>query len=364
MKFELILDDLLTIPRVLLNFLKYYMSTEGQEKLESIRKDCRDPKIKRILIIGHAYNYFASLIPFIYLNSRFFSNVEKNQDSTEKICVLYEIDEFNSYYNNLQDNQDTIFIFVASLGNSIQIRQGLKKLLDAKVDPSQIWGVSDYEESFLGVNSHHFLNLQYGSEKIMGSKSYINAILLLYLIGRSIVDKEAIESNKEEEIRQLIFEIKFYTQDWENHTQNLINFLGNDIDNLFFLSKGASLSSAYQTSLNFKAITQTFCVALSIGSFLHGPIRIVDENFRCVLIIGDNINLKETNLLINKITQERDGKIILLNNSRNLSSTGRSNKNIFVFEHTTENPYLAPIFEIIVLQYLILQIAKNRGLVS
>lgn len=364
MKFELILDDLLTIPKVLLNFLKYYLSTEGQEKLESLRRDCKDPKIKRILIIGHAYNYFASLIPFRYLNSRYFSRVEENQDSTEKICVLYEIDEFNSYYNNLQDTQDTIFIFVASLGNSIQIRQGLKKLLTAKVDTSHIWGVSDYEESFLGVNSHHFLNLKYGTEKIMGTKSYINAILLLYLIGRTIMDKEAIPSKREEDIRKLIFEIKFYNQDWENHTQNLMNFLGENIDNLFFLSKGASLSSAYQTSLNFKAITQIFCVALSIGSFLHGPIRIVDKNFRCVLIIGDETNLKETNLLINKITQEKNGKIILLNNSRKLSSIGRSNKNIFVFEHTTENMYLAPIFEIIVLQYLIIQIAKNRGVMN
>ncbi|KKM07154.1 hypothetical protein LCGC14_1736800, partial [marine sediment metagenome] len=143
---------------------------------------------------------------------------------------------------------------------------------------------------------------------------------------------------------------------------NLTDFLGEKLDNLFFISKGASLSSAYQASLNFKAITQTFCVALSMGVFQHGPIRIVDESFRGVLIIGDETSMKESTNLIEEITNNRGGKLILLNNSRKISSIGSSNNNIFVFEHTTENINIAPIFEIIVLQYLFLQIAKTRGL--
>ncbi len=362
MKFDLILDDLLSIPKALLDCLKYYLSEEGKEKLDAIRRDIQEPKIRRIIFIGHVYNYFASMIPLRYLNSHYYSRMEKHQDSTEKSCIIYEIDEFNSYFNPLHNLDDTIFIFITSSGNSNQIREGFKKLLDARIDTHHIWGISDYEESYLGAKSHHFLPLKYGTERILGTKSYVNAILLLYFIGRSIMNKEAIPSNRQEEIRQLIFEIKFYSQDWESHTQNLINFLGENIDNLFFISKGPSLSSAYQASLNFKAITQTFCVALSISLFLHGAIRVVDPSFRCVLIIGDEISMKQTTRLIEKITNERGGKVILLNNSRKLSSIGRSNKNVFVFEHTTENINIAPIFEIIVLQYLILQIAKVRGL--
>ena len=125
---------------------------------------------------------------------------------------------------------------------------------------------------------------------------------------------------------------------------------------MFFISKGASLSSAYQGSLNFKAYTRTFCVAISSGLFIHGPFLIVDETFRCILILGER--------LIDLITKKGSGKMILLNNSRRISSVGRSNKNIFVFEHTTENTYLAPIFEIIVLQFLIFQIAKLQGVIE
>ncbi len=362
MKFDLILDDLLSIPKALLTCLRYYLSEDGRNKLETIKSYIQESKIKRIIFVGHAYNYFASIIPLRYLNSHYFSRMEEHQGSTEITCVIHEIDEFNSYYNPLRNLEDTIFIFITSSGNSNQIREGLKKLFDANVDPQRIWGISDYEESYLGMKSHYFLPLKFGTEKIMGTKSYVNAILLFYLVCRSAMNKEAIPSKREEDIRQLIFEIKFYNQDWENHTKNLTDFLGEKLDNLFFISKGASLSSAYQASLNFKAITQTFCVALSMGAFQHGPIRIVDESFRGVLIIGDETSMKESTNLIEEITNYRGGKLILLNNSRKISSIGRSNNNIFVFEHTTENINIAPIFEIIVLQYLFLQIAKTRGL--
>lgn len=364
MNFDSILEDFLNIPKALLECLKYYLSTEGIEKLESIRKAAQDPHVKRIMIIGSSYNYFASFIPFRYLNSRYHSKSKESEDLTEKICIIYEVDEFLSDYNPLQDTGDSIFIFVSSSGDSIQIQEGINKLFDSNVDPKHIWGVSEEVESYLSLKSYHFLPIKFGTEEAIGTKSYVNAILVLYLIGRCIVNKEAIPPKREEEIRQLIAEIKFYGHDWESHTKSLVAFLGEDNNNLFFISKGASLSSAYQGSLNFKAYTRTFCVAISSGLFMHGPILIVDEVFRCILILGDETSVDETERLIDLITKKGNGKMILLNNSRRFSSVGRANKNIFVFEHTTENTYLAPIFEIIVLQFLIFQIAKLQGVIE
>lgn len=364
MNFDSILNDFLNIPKALLECLKYYLSSEGTEKLESIRKDVQALHIKRIMIIGSSYNYFASFIPFRYLNSRYHSKSKNNEELTEKICVIYEIGEFLSDFNPLQDTGDSIFIFVSSSGDSIQIQKGIKKLLDSNINSKHIWGVSEETESYLSLNSYHFLPIKFGIEEAIGTKSYVNAILILYLIGRCIVNKEAIPTRREEEIRQLIAEIKFYGQDWESHTKNLVAFLGYDINNLFFISKGASLSSAYQGSLNFKAYTRGFCVAISSGLFMHGPFLIVDETFRCILILGDETSIDETKRLVDLITKKGRGKMILLNNSRKLSSVGRSNKNVFVFEHTTENTYLAPIFEIIFLQFLIFQIAKHQGVIE
>ncbi len=55
MKFDLILDDLLSIPKALLNCLRYYLSEEGRNKLEEIKRYIQESKIKRIVFIGHAY---------------------------------------------------------------------------------------------------------------------------------------------------------------------------------------------------------------------------------------------------------------------------------------------------------------------
>ena len=179
------------------------------------------------------------------------------------------------------------------------------------------------------------------------------------------MEEAPIPHNVEDDIRQLIFEIKFYGQDWDYHVSSLNDFLGTDYNFLYFISKGASLSTAYQAALISKTNIRIFAEGINIGLFLHGPFQIVDENFRCILIIGDETNFDDTVRLIKLVSSQLgSGKVILINNSRQLSSLGRANENVWVFEHTTTNTYLAPIFEIIVLQFLVLDQALRRGVIE
>ena len=179
------------------------------------------------------------------------------------------------------------------------------------------------------------------------------------------MEEAPIPHNVEDDIRQLIFEIKFYGQDWDYHVSSLNDFLGTDYKFLYFISKGASLSTAYQAALISKTNIRIFAEGINIGLFLHGPFQIVDENFRCILIIGDETNFDDTVRLIKLVSSQLgSGKVILINNSRQLSSLGRANENVWVFEHTTTNTYLAPIFEIIVLQFLVLDQALRRGVIE
>ncbi len=365
MNFDSVLNNLLGIPKTLLSCLRYYLSPEGEKKLSEARMIGRSNEIKRVMLIGHSYNYFASMIPFRYLNSRYESQNLIKTTLNKKVCVIVEIDEFLSYLNPKQFEIGTLFIFVSKSGESVQVIEGIKKLQDFGINKERIWGVSNSSESFLANNCSLFFPTNSGEEKIIGTKAYINTILVLYLIARTLIDKEALPPNREDEIRQLIFEIKFYGQDWEEHTRNITEFLGVDFKYLYFISKGASLSTVYQGAQNCKAFARTFGEGISMGLFLHGPFQIVDDSFRCVFVAGDERNLDDVLKTIDIVTQKfGTGKVILINNSRQLSSLGRANRNVFVFEHTTENTYLAPIFEIIVLQYLFLQQAKRRGVVE
>lgn len=360
MSYDSILTDLLGVPQALRNCLKYYLSQEGKQKLKLVNDYVENSFIKRVIFIGHSYNYFASMIPFRYLNSRY----QSQSANLRKICIRYEIDEFLSYFNPRPSDSETLFIFISRSGDSTQIKQGIKKLKGI-INDENIWGVTNDLGSYLGKNCHFTFPIISEIEEIMGTKSYVNTMFVLYLISRSLIGKEGIPPNREDEVRNLIFEMKFYSDDWERHTQNITDFLGKDFNYLYFISTGASLSTAQQASLSCKAFARTYGEAISLGLFLHGPFQIIDDSFRCVLIIGDETSLDNVLRLINLITERLGtGKVILINNSRRLSSLGRGNEHVFVFEHTTENTSLAPLFEIIVLQYLFLQRAKLMGVIE
>lgn len=366
MNFDSILDDLLEIPKMMLSCLKFYLSPEGEILLKKALKFVNEKKITRIIFIGHSYNYFASMIPNYYINSRFRNNLEKSCNLTEgRKCDSIESDDFVNGFEPKNSTTETIFVLVSLSGESLQIRESVIKLNDLNVEKNQIWAITNNPDSFLAKNSGFIFPLYSGSENIVGTKSYVANILVQYLVARLFCGESTINNKLEDDIRQLVFEIKFYGQDWENHTKNLIDFIGQDYQFLYFISKGCSMASAYQGALHCKEYTRKFGEGISLGLFMHGPFQIVNDNFRCVLIIGDEVSVEETINLMELITRKMgSGKVILINNSRNLSSLGRGNSNVFVFEHTTKSPYLAPIFEIIVLQFLLVNMAKIRGVIA
>ena len=363
MSFESILSDLTGIPKAISDCLNFYIS-DGKKKLENVRLWIRNSTVNRVVFIGHSYNYFASSVPFRYLNSR----IQNEAEEFRKECVIYEIDEFISYYNPQHNNQelhsDTLFVFVSRSGESLQIKLGIKKLKEY-INPENIWSVTDKPDSYLAKVSHFSFPMKSGHEEVMGSKSYLNTLLVLYLLARSLMGKEAIPENREEEIRNLIFEMKFYSDDWESNTKKVSDFLGKDFNFLYFISTGASMATASQSALACKAYARTHGEAISLGLFLHGPFQIIDDSFRCVIISGDKSNIDNVLRLIDMITNKLGhGKVILINNNQQLSTLGRNNANVFVFEHTTENTYLAPIFEYLVIQYLFFKKALERGVIE
>ncbi|MHA1820888.1 MAG: SIS domain-containing protein [Promethearchaeota archaeon] len=383
MDYSSIIEDLNRIPKELLECLRYYKSEEGNNLLVLFKKVIIAKNIKKLVFIGHSYNYFASFSPYYYINSYLTRYYKKYKYS----CSIFEV---NSFLMNLESNKvcpDSIYIFISKMGRSPQIIEAINKLKEIGIQEELILGVTNELDSPLANQTFITFPLKISKEEVIGTKSYVNLLLVLVFLSKTLsqcmgIDRKdymaevmndrpthkddfIIDAELEKEIRELIFEMKFYNQDWEYHTQNFTNFLGEDYKFLYFISKGASLSTVYQSAQNCKAYARTFGEGISIGLFLHGPFQIVDKDFRCIIIIGDESSLDYTIELINLITKRLgEGKVVLINNSRKLSSLGRANSNVFVFEHTTKNSYLAPIFEIMVVNYIILERAKNKGVVS
>ncbi len=356
LRFDAILEDFLSIPKALLRCLRYYIA-EGEVLLKKLGQHIESKGFQRIIFIGHTYNYFASIIPYYYIT--------KKLKPSEFFCAHYEVEDFLNYFNASQLCKKCLFIFISESGESIQIKQSIEKLLQKNITTEQICGVSNNPESFLAKKAHFHFPMMSGSQQVIGSISYITTLLVLYLIARVFMKEDPISPKVEEEIRNLIFETKFYCTDWAFHLKSINDFLGVDYNHLYFISKGASLSTAYQGALNSKSYVRLFGQGFNIGLFLHGPFQLVDDSFRCILVVGDNSSIEDTLRLIDMITKKLgSGKVVLINNSRELSSLGRANPNVWVFEHTTTNSFLAPIFEILLVQFLLLDQALRRGVIE
>ena len=356
LKFDAILEDFFTIPRALLDCLSYYLG-EGQKLFIQFRSTLERLSITRICLIGHTYNYFASLVAFYYIAQKF---GKKTMD-----CLTYEVNDFLYHFHLNPLWKNTLFVIISESGDSIQIQECFEKIIEARIPSDNIVGVTNNKDSFLTLHTPISFPMKSGAQQVIGSKSYLNTILILYFIARAFQQEEVIPHKVEEEIRNLIFEIKFFSADWEVHLKSMSEFLGTDYDYLYFIAKGASLATAYLAGMNSKSYARIFGQGTNIGLFLHGPFQIVNDSFRCILIISDESSPDDTLRLIDVITNKLGkGRVVFINNSRQLSSLGRANPNVWIFEHTTKNSSLAPIFEILVIQYLLLDQALRRGVVE
>ncbi|MHA1729037.1 MAG: hypothetical protein ACTSWY_09920, partial [Promethearchaeota archaeon] len=148
----------------------------------------------------------------------------------------------------------------------------------------------------------------------------------------------------------------------------ILNFFGTDFDFIYYISKGASLSSAYNAALAGKSFGHLYAEGLSLGLFFHGPFQVADKNFRFILIMGDNAgdpNITHDELLlprlINRITEKLGSKkVLLLSNNSKLSSEMKNNPNVYIVDFKCGKSALSPIFEMFILHLINLEIAEKK----
>ena len=180
------------------------------------------------------------------------------------------------------------------------------------------------------------------------------------------MDVEPLDRDVMQEIRNIIFEIELYESQWELNTDNIVNFIGENFHFLFLASRGASQATSLQVALTCNEYAHIIAEATTIDMFRFGPLQMVDPSFRSIIISGSRYLANEPTeilSLVDAITSKiGQGKVVVITNSRDIAAKVRANPLVFVFEHTTINPYLAPVFETVVIQFLLLKIAQKMDM--
>ncbi|MHA1194364.1 MAG: hypothetical protein ACTSP9_19120 [Promethearchaeota archaeon] len=184
------------------------------------------------------------------------------------------------------------------------------------------------------------------------------------IIGEFFTKEEDIQ-----EVRTLIKEI----EDLLNNKQKIkyiwekmLPKFGKKIEFLEILARGASMVTAHQAALNFKEIVRSYSEATPISTFRHGGIECLNDKSKLIILTSDDKNLEFNGEFIKKLTSEWTfGKLLHITNQKLNDELEKIHKNpkIILYTHDIKDPFLAPLYEIVILQLLFYKMAEDKGII-
>ena len=124
----------------------------------------------------------------------------------------------------------------------------------------------------------------------------------------------------------------------------------------YLLARGPSLASAHEGALLFHEVAKSPAVAMPIASFRHGPVEVVDQNFRG-FVFAPQGTTRDLNLSLAHDLVQFGGEIRLIGPSGSQARDARW------CDLPSVSETLAPLFEIVPLQTAAFQLAVLRGIV-
>jgi glutamine---fructose-6-phosphate transaminase (isomerizing) len=337
--------------------LNFYCSpTGGGELLARVKNFLNKEKIHHVIYSGMGSSYYNSLIADYYLNSHKIS------------CDVRDTGELLAYYGvpkNEKENKE-LFIGVSQSGESGELVKLIKKWQDLDLNSKFCWGITNNVQSTLGQEASLVFPTIAGEELSVTSKTYITGILVHLILARTIVGNDPISKVFQEEIRFLITIVREFlaksTEKYHSSAYSIDKFLG-DFNFLNFIGQGCSMATAMQSSLNLKEVSKVYSEALTIGIFRHGPIEIITQDYRAIFIINDQYAASIMKPIITNVTDKwGGGKVIILTNQSDIVQDLK-NDNILTIFNPIKNQYLAPIYDIVVIQQYLCLLAEKRGFI-
>ena len=208
--------------------------------------------------------------------------------------------------------------------------------------------------------------MNFDEEVSITSKSYVCTLLLFYIMAKTIIGEFFTSEEEKQGVEEVLMKIRALLQDQKqiNKIWKLVPTFGENIDFLEFLSRGSSLTTAHQAALNFKELVKSYSEANSISSFRHGGIECLNENTNLVILSSDKDNFDlNVQFIENLVKKWAFGRLLHITNQEfdDKAKKLHDNSKIFTYKHGIEDPHLAPIMEIIVLQLLFYKIAQKKG---
>ncbi|QTA38268.1 glutamine--fructose-6-phosphate transaminase (isomerizing) [Thermosipho ferrireducens] len=289
--------------------------------------------INKIKVVACGTSYHAALV-FKYF-------LEKH------INIDVEVDVASEFrYRNVYIDDNTAVIAISQSGETADTLESVRVV---KRKGAKVIAITNVVGSTITRESDATIYMNAGPEiGVAATKTYINQLVVLYLLGMSILKKRNVWSeNLEKDLNFLknspdIFRKMFETID----LKELISYYKN-FNHFMYIGRGINYPTALEGALKLKEISYINATAYPAGELKHGPIALLDPTFP-VFAIAPKDSLYEKMKSNIEESKARKARIIAITTEGNKEISSIADDVIFVPE-SPEDMYplvIAPIIQI------------------
>jgi glucosamine--fructose-6-phosphate aminotransferase (isomerizing) len=288
---------------------------------------------RRVLITGIGASLFAS-IPLEY----FLCSLGIDAVAIEAAELLH--------YRHVAF-RDAVAVVVSRSGESIEIA----KLLEMLKGRQPIIGVSNEPQSLLARNADVSICIGSLADEMVAIQTYTGTLLTHYLLAGTVTDTLEAAQKK---ITTLLPAFSELVDSSMSDLSKWDVFLRPDSP-VYLLARGPSCASAYEGALLLNEVAKSAAVGMATASFRHGPVEVVDHNFRG-LVFAPQDNTRELNLALAHDLAQFGGRVRVVGPALDALAPDLQG-----CEVPAVPKELAPLFEIVPVQAAALRMAELRG---
>jgi glucosamine--fructose-6-phosphate aminotransferase (isomerizing) len=333
MKMNEYLRDVLNQPEDIAEAVNYYFNEENIAKLTLIQNLVFD----NVIFTGMGSSHYCACSASAYLNS----NGVKSRVISAGELLHYE-------YNSI--GKSTLVIAISQSGESAEI----VRLIDRIGKSVKVVGITNNEKSPLANRADILLNLNVKPEKSVSTRTYISSVILCLLLSYSILGK--LNDETRDYFIRAVESIDNAVKTCEENKDRLLEFL-NGASYITLLARGYNIGTAYAGALFIQELSKFPAYGMDAAEFRHGPLEIVDDSFRGIIVSPSGFTC-DLNVNLAKDISKYGGKAILLTDVEE----SLDKNNIIRIKMDFCDEHLTPIFYILPIQYLDNLIAEKKGL--
>jgi glucosamine--fructose-6-phosphate aminotransferase (isomerizing) len=231
--------------------------------------------------------------------------------------------------------RNAVVVVISQSGETIETVQ----LLDAMVGLNAVTiGVTNEEPGALARRAHHPLIVGSPRDVMVAMQTYIGTMAVLMALSRrdGLSDRANFEPVLPV-IEALVSDEAASDDDFPGQPGPV-----------YFFGRGPSVGSARAAALLFHELARTPAIPLTGGNFRHGPVEVMDENFRAIGFVPKDRD-EELNLGLAADIRRAGGQVRLIGPGRD-------------WDYKPLPVLLAPLVEIIPAQRAAIRFAQSRGI--